>query len=68
MERTFGWLVRHRRLVRDYERRPEHHEAMVWWATVTIMTRRLTQELNHTPPPPRRGKPRQAHPVAQTIH
>jgi transposase len=68
VERTFGWLVRHRRLVRDYERRPKHHEAMVWWATVTIMTRRLTQELNHTPPQPRRGKPRQAHPVAQTIH
>ncbi|MEU0877492.1 IS5/IS1182 family transposase, partial [Lentzea sp. NPDC005914] len=29
VERTFGWLTRHRRLVRDYERRPEHHEAMV---------------------------------------
>jgi transposase len=25
VERTFGWLTRHRRLVRDYERRPEHH-------------------------------------------
>ena len=24
---SFGWLNRHRRLVRDYERRPEHHEA-----------------------------------------
>jgi transposase len=58
VERTFGWLVRHRRLVRDYERRPEHHEAMVWWATVTIMTRRLTQELTGSPPPPRWGKPR----------
>jgi transposase len=30
VERTFGWLTRHRRLVRDYERRPEHHQAMVW--------------------------------------
>jgi transposase len=58
VERTFGWLVRHRRLVRDYERRPEHHEAMVWWATVTIMTRRLTRELTGSPPPPRWGKPR----------
>jgi transposase len=57
VERTFGWLVRHRRLVRDYERRPEHHEAMVWWATVTIMTRRLTRELAGSPPP-RWGKPR----------
>ena len=39
VERTFGWLMRHRRLVRDYERRPEHHEAMVLWATTMIMTR-----------------------------
>jgi transposase len=30
VERSFGWLTRHRRLVRDYERRPEHHQAMVW--------------------------------------
>lgn len=59
VERTFGWLTRHRRLVRDYERRPEHHEAMVWWATVTIMTRRLTRELSGDPPPARWGQPRQ---------
>jgi transposase len=58
VERTFGWLTRHRRLVRDYERRPEHHEAMVWWATVAIMTRRLTRELSSSPPPPRWGQPR----------
>jgi transposase len=63
VERTFGWLVRHRRLVRDYERRPEHHEAMVWWATVTIMTRRLTRELSGNPPQPRWGQPRQASPT-----
>jgi transposase len=41
VERTFGLLLRYRRLVRDYERRPEHHEAMVLWATVAIMTRQL---------------------------
>ena len=41
VERTFGWLARHRRLVRDYERRPDHHEAMIWWATTAIMTRQL---------------------------
>lgn len=58
VERTFGWLTRHRRLVRDYERRPEHHEAMVWWATVAIMTRRLARELAGTPPQPRWGQPR----------
>jgi transposase len=58
VERTFGWLTRHRRLVRDYERKPEHHEAMVWWATTAIMTRRLTRELANGPPPPRWGQPR----------
>ncbi|MFI9597736.1 IS5 family transposase [Nonomuraea sp. NPDC052265] len=26
VERTFAWLVRYRRLVRVYERKPEHHE------------------------------------------
>src|SRR5208283_5505924 len=43
IERTFGWLMRYRRLVRDYERRTENHEAMVYWATVFIMTKRLTR-------------------------
>src|SRR5450755_2630938 len=32
VERTFGWLMRYRRLARDYERRPEPHEAMACWA------------------------------------
>jgi transposase len=63
VERTFGWLIRHRRLVRDYERRPEHHEAMVWWATVAIMTRRLARELAGSPPPPRWGQPRPSHAI-----
>jgi transposase len=43
VERTFGWLLHYRRLVRDYERRPEHHEAMVYWATILIMTKRLAK-------------------------
>jgi transposase len=58
VERTFGWLMRYRRLVRDYERRPDHHEAMVLWATVTIMTRQLTRTTAGTPPHPRWGRPR----------
>jgi transposase len=58
VERTFGWLLRYRRLVRDYERRPEHHEAMVLWATVTIMTRQLDRKTAGMPPPPRWGRPR----------
>ena len=58
VERTFGWLLRYRRLVRDYERRPDHHEAMVLWATVAIMTRQLARTTLGAPPHPRWGKPR----------
>jgi hypothetical protein len=58
VERTFGWLMRYRRLVRDYERRPEHHEAMVLWATVAIMTRQLAHKTAGAPPHPRGGGPR----------
>jgi len=63
VERTFGWLMRYRRLVRDYERRPEHHEAMVLWATVAIMTRQLTHTKSNAPPHPRWGQPRTVAPV-----
>lgn len=58
VERTFGWLMRYRRLVRDYERRPDHHEAMVLWATVAIMTRQLARTTASAPPHPRWGRPR----------
>ena len=43
VERTFSWINRCRRTVRDYERLPDHHAAMVQWAMVIIMTRRLTR-------------------------
>ena len=64
VERTFGWLMRYRRLCRDYERRPEHHEAMVYWATVMVMTRRLARIENPKLPQPRPrwGQPRPAPP------
>jgi transposase len=59
VERTFGWLLRYRRLVRDYERRAEHHEAMIYWATVLIMTKRLArQHATSSPPRQRWGQPR----------
>jgi transposase len=58
IERTFGWLMRWRRLVRDYERRTASHEAMVYWATVFIMTRRLTRYETGQPAQPRWGEPR----------
>ncbi len=38
VERTFAWISRHRRTVRDYERLPDHHRAMVTWAMTTVMT------------------------------
>jgi transposase len=41
VERTLSWLVRCRRLDRDYERLPEHAEAMVKWTMIGLMTRRL---------------------------
>jgi transposase len=55
VERTFGWLLRYRRLARDYERRTAHHEAMVYWATVMIMTRRLARYQTGAPPITRWG-------------
>ena len=60
VERSFGWLLRYRRLVRDYERRPEHHEAMVYWATIMIMTRRLARRSTDPPLQRRWGQPRTA--------
>jgi transposase len=64
VERSFGWLLRYRRLVRDYERRPEHHEAMVYWATVMIMTRRLARRSTDPPTKRRWGQPRPPVPTA----
>jgi len=43
VERTFSWITRSRRTVRDYERLPGHHETMVYWAMTIIMTRRLAR-------------------------
>ena len=37
IERTFAWLSRYRRTVRDYERLPAHHQAMVQWAMTIRM-------------------------------
>jgi transposase len=30
VERTFGWLIQSRRLVRDYEVKIEHSESMIY--------------------------------------
>src|SRR5690348_13615549 len=42
VERTFAWISKHRRTVRDYETLPASHEAMILWAMIALMTRRLT--------------------------
>jgi transposase len=48
VERTFGWLVLHRRLVRDYETLPERSASMIYWAMIDNMSRRLTGEITQT--------------------
>jgi putative transposase len=41
VERTFGWLLHHRRLVRDYEKTPTSAEAWIYIAMIRIQLRRL---------------------------
>lgn len=41
VERTFGWLMRHRRLVRDYETTESSAEAWIYLAMIRIQIRRL---------------------------
>ena len=41
VERTFGWLMNCRRLVRDYELLPESSETFIYLAMIRIMVRRL---------------------------
>jgi transposase len=43
VERTFGWISKKRRCVRDYETLPEHHEAMIHLAMIMTMSRRLAR-------------------------
>ena len=48
VERTFGWWVLHRRLVRDFETLPERSVTMIYWAMTDNMSRRLTGETTPT--------------------
>jgi transposase len=48
VERTFGWWMLHRRLVRDYETLPERSATMIYWAMIDNMSRRLTGEATQT--------------------
>lgn len=42
VEQTYGILILHRRLVRDYEHHPSSSASRVYWAMTHIMARRLT--------------------------
>lgn len=42
VERTFGWMTRWRRLVRDYERRCDVSEALIEVALGSLLLRRIT--------------------------
>jgi transposase len=48
VERSFGWLMQHRRLGRDYEALPQRSRAMIHWAMTNIMSRALTGESTQT--------------------
>lgn len=43
VERTLSWLTAHRRLARDYERHPATSEAMIRWAAINTITRRIAR-------------------------
>ena len=42
VERTFGWMTRWRRLVRDYEQRIDVSEAMIHVAMGSLLLRRIS--------------------------
>lgn len=42
VERTFGWLIQSRRLIRDYEAKIEHSEAMIYLS----MSKRMLAKLD----------------------
>ena len=48
VERTFGWLMMHRRLARDYETRAGSSRAMIHLAMVDNATKRITGETTPT--------------------
>ncbi|WIN00814.1 transposase [Actinoplanes oblitus] len=41
VERSLAWLTAHRRLARDYEHDPAVSEALIRWAAINTMIRRL---------------------------
>jgi transposase len=63
VERTFGWIMKHRRCVRDYERLPAHHETYLYWSMIHVMAARIAR---CRPPAPSAPAPAPARPQAPT--
>jgi len=42
VERTFAWLENARRLCRDYEQLPEHHEGFIYVVMIRLLLRKRT--------------------------
>lgn len=60
VEQTFGTLMLHRRLARDYETLPASSASMICWSMTDVMTRRLTGITTPTwrdPPPLQAPRP-----------
>ena len=55
VERTHAWITAHRRMSRDYERLPAHSEAMIKWAMIGLMARRLAPAPGRRPWQPARA-------------
>ena len=50
VERTFAWLSRYRRLVREYEKKPASSVAMIYVASIRIMLKKLFPQTNEECP------------------
>lgn len=44
VERTFGWMIRWLRFVRDFEQRPDVSEAMIHVAMGSVLLRRVVHQ------------------------
>jgi putative transposase len=45
VERTFAWLIRNRRLAKDYEYRVQTSETLIEIATIRLLVRRITSHV-----------------------
>ncbi|GAA0955217.1 hypothetical protein GCM10009575_083590 [Streptomyces rhizosphaericus] len=48
VERSFEWIMTHRRLARDYETKPAHSESMIRLAVISNLAKRATGETSIT--------------------